>query len=524
VTDLLPTPTPTAKPTVAQRLVERVSSLLETRSTRRRFLLRAAMVGSALSVDPLGYALKPGTAYASVCGSANTCGAGWSVFCCTINDGANTCPDYSFAAGWWKVDASAFCLGAPRYYIDCNRRPSGSCSCRCNRSGCDRRRVCCNVFRYGQCNTQIRGVTQVVCRIITCTPPWEWDRRCGRSVRTEQATASHTSTCLPGRNPSRIEIRYQDLGLVGSVLGKPVAKERSAQRGGRTRRYAKGVILWHRDHGAHEVHGWMGTRYVDSGAEGGPLGYPRTGHRSVGDRSGQIVRFERGTMYRKFGGATTIVLTRADRRYRKLGGPRGRLGYPTSDTQDAAGSGSITRFERGAIFMSPRTDAVEVTGRALTVYENAGGSSGPYGFPVTAMARISTGGRKQRFEGGLLIGPNPRRIVAVRDVIRHRWMGEMKGQTGPWGFAVNSTGGITGREGLWNAFQHAIVYWSPETGVRWFSRGPIYRQYRREGGAAGRLGFPTADERTVSDGRVQVTFQHGVITHDPRTGETTVED
>jgi len=524
VTDLLPTPTPAARPTVAQRLVERVSSLLETRATRRRFLLRAAVVGSALSVDPLGYVLKPGTAYASVCGSANTCGAGWSVFCCTINNGANTCPDYSFAAGWWKVDASAFCLGAPRYYIDCNRRPSGSCSCRCNRSGCDRRRVCCNVFRYGQCNTQIRGVTQVVCRIITCTPPWEWDRRCGRSVRTEQATASHTSTCLPGRNPSRIEIRYQDLGLVGSVLGKPVAKERSAQRGGRKRRYAKGIILWHRDHGAHEVHGWMGTRYLDSGAEGGPLGYPRTGHRSVGDRSGQIVRFERGTMYRKFGGATTIVLTRADRRYRKLGGPRGRLGYPTSDTQAAQGSGSITRFERGAIFMSPRTDAVEVTGRALTVYENAGGSAGPYGFPVTPMAKISTGGRKQRFEGGLLIGPNPRRVVAVRDAIRHRWMGEMKGQTGPWGFAVNSTGGITGKEGMWNAFQHAIVYWSPETGVRWFSRGPIYRQYRREGGAAGRLGFPTADERTVSGGRVQVTFQHGVITHDPRTGETTVED
>ena len=29
------------------------------------------------------------------------------------------------------------------------------------------------------------------------------------------------------------------------------------------------MILWHRDHGAHEVHGRVATRYRDSGAERG---------------------------------------------------------------------------------------------------------------------------------------------------------------------------------------------------------------------------------------------------------------
>ena len=522
MTDLLPR-TQAPAPSLAQRVVERVAGVLDGRSSRRRFLLRAAVVGSALSVDPLGYVLKPGTAYASVCGAANTCSAGWSAFCCTINNGANTCPDHSFPAGWWKVDASAFCLGGPRYYIDCNRRPNRSCRCRCNRSGCDRRRVCCNVFRYGQCNTHIAGVTQVVCRIITCTPPWEWDRGCGRSARTEQATASHTSTCLPGRNPSRIEIKYQDLGLVGSVVGRPDGRERDAARGGRKRHYDKGLILWHRDHGAQAVYGRVANRYRDSGAESGPLGYPRSDHRSVGDRSGQVVRFERGTIYRRFGGPTSIVLTRTDRRYRKLGGPRGPLGYPTSDTQRAEGSGTVTEFEHGAIFASPRTDAVAVVGRALAVFRAAGGTAGPLGFPVTAMQRMKTGGRKQRFEGGLLIGPHPRRVVAVREPIRQRWMGEMNGPQGPWGFARNSSGEITGRTGLWNAFDHAIVYWSPDTGVHWFPRGPVYQRYRREGGAAGWLGFPTADQRTLADGRVRVTFEHGVITHDPGSGATTVD-
>ncbi len=510
---------------LAVRAVDRVSRLLGgRRSTRRSFLFRAAVVGSALAVDPVGYTLKPGTAYASVCGSSNTCSGGWSVFCCTINDGANTCPDYSYVAGWWKVDASAFCLGAPRYYIDCNRRPSRSCRCRCNTSGgCDRRRTCCNVFRYGQCNTQIKGVTAVVCRIVTCTPPWEWDRRCGRTVRTSESTRTHSSACLPGRNPSHIEIKYQDLGLVGSFLGRPDGRERDAARNGRKRRYASGMILWHPDQGAHEVHGWLATRYRRSGAETGPLGYPRTDHRPIGDRSGQVVRFERGSLYRKFGGPTKMVLGRSDRRFRALGGPRGQLGYPTSDTEAADGPGKVTRFERGAIFISSDTDAIAVRGSILSVYLDLGGPHGSgLGFPVATVRSLRDGGRKQRFEAGLIIGRSPRRVFAVREPIRHRYMGEMGGPDGPWGYPITHTGGIVGKDGLWNRFERAVAYWSPQTGARWFERGAIYRRYRTEGGASGWLGFPTADQDVTSDGRQRVAFQYGTISYDPVTGTVEV--
>lgn len=509
----------------AERAVERLSRLLERRATTRRsFLFRAAVVGSALTVDPAGYVLRPGTAYGSVCGAANTCSAGWSVFCCTINGGANTCPDYSYVAGWWKVDASAFCLGAPRYYIDCNRRPNGSCRCRCNtRGGCDRRRTCCNVFRYGQCNTQIKGVTAVVCRIVTCTPPWEWDRRCGRTARTAESTRTHTSACLPGTNPSHIALKYQDMGLVGSVLGRPETHEHAVARGGRMRRYDNGVILWHRDLGAHEVHGWPATRYRRSGAEMGPLGYPRTDHRPVGDRSGQVIRFERGSLYRRFGGPTKMVLWRADRRYRALGGPRGRLGWPTSDTRSTSAPGKETTFERGAIYMSPATDAVEVTGGIADVYAALGGPGGSgLGFPTAPARRLRGGGRAQRFADGVIIGPSPRRVHAVRDPIRGRYMGGMDGPSGPWGHPITSTGTIVGRTGLWNRFERAVAYWSPGTGVHWFERGPIYRRYRMEGGAAGALGFPVTDQQTTDDGREQVRFEHGTITRDPATGTVTL--
>jgi hypothetical protein len=522
----IPTPLPaSAPPSLAERAVDRLSQLLARRSTtRRRFLFRAAVVGSALAIDPLGYILKPGTAYASVCGSSSTCGGGWSAFCCTINGGANTCPDHAYVAGWWKVDASAFCLGAPRYYIDCNRRPGRSCSCRCaSGGGCDRRRVCCNVFRYGQCNTQIRGVTQVVCRVITCTPPWEWDPACGRTVRTSESTRTHTSACLPGRSPTRIEIKYQDLGLVGSVLGRPDGRERDGARGGRQRRYVTGMILWHRDHGAHEVHGPVARLYRRTGADTGPLGYPRTDHRPVGDGSGQVVRFERGSIYREFGGATRMVLTRADRRYRKLGGPRGRLGYPTSNTRAANAPGTVTSFERGAIFMSPDTNAVEVTGRVLDVYSDLGGPDGStLGFPVSPARTLSDGTHRQRFQHGVVIGPNRRRVYAVHDVIRERWTG-LGGQSGPWGYPVDHTRPAAGT-GRWTGFEHVVAYWSHDIGAHWMARGPIYQRYRTEGGAAGHLGFPVSDQTTTPGGLVEVRFERGVITHDPRTDETTVGD
>ncbi|HEV2075094.1 MAG TPA: hypothetical protein VGR10_02540, partial [Thermoleophilaceae bacterium] len=73
---------------------------------------------------------------------------------------------------------------------------------------CRYRRECCNNFRYGQCNTQIGGVTEVVCRVISCRPPWKvrgW--RCNRSYARDDTTCSHEAVCECGdcarRRPSR---------------------------------------------------------------------------------------------------------------------------------------------------------------------------------------------------------------------------------------------------------------------------------------------------------------------------------
>ena len=95
-------------------LVDRVAGLLASRSSRRGFLARSAVVGSALAVGPWSFLTRPGTAYAAVCGIDSTCSSGYTVFCATINGGVNRCPPGSLVGGWWKSDGSGFCCGGAR--------------------------------------------------------------------------------------------------------------------------------------------------------------------------------------------------------------------------------------------------------------------------------------------------------------------------------------------------------------------------------------------------------------------------
>ncbi len=63
------------------RLLERSTAVLEKRTSRRGFLARTALVGSALAVAPTAYLLRPGSAYAAVCGDGASCSSGWTAFC-----------------------------------------------------------------------------------------------------------------------------------------------------------------------------------------------------------------------------------------------------------------------------------------------------------------------------------------------------------------------------------------------------------------------------------------------------------
>ena len=204
-------------------LIDRSSAILDRGTTRRGFLTHTALVGSALAVAPVSYVLRPQTAYATICscnGSScnctDMCCDGYTEFCCTLT-GSNSCPPGTIAAGWWKADNSGYCdvdgASKPRYYIDCNSGCSDGCgcgssgvcsqscsesACKCGNGDCGNRKTGCTGFRYGQCNSHIECVGRIVCRVVTCTPPWDWEETCSTASATDNYTRFHNRPCLHG--------------------------------------------------------------------------------------------------------------------------------------------------------------------------------------------------------------------------------------------------------------------------------------------------------------------------------------
>jgi len=194
--------------TVSERFAGAVGRLLERKVSRRSALSRAALAGSAFAVAPVRYMIRPGTAWAVLrpenC-RTGLCTDGYTAFCCEIQHGDNRCPAGTYVAGWWKCTAykgHGLCADAGvRYYIDCNRMPGSVFpgGCQCANGDCNRRRVDCNQFRYGQCNTQVAGTTEVVCRLVICQHPATVPgMNCNATQKVDDRTCGHEADCLKG--------------------------------------------------------------------------------------------------------------------------------------------------------------------------------------------------------------------------------------------------------------------------------------------------------------------------------------
>ena len=200
---------------MSAKLLDAATRMVDSKTTRRGFLRRAAMVGTALVAAPATYLLRPVTAEAAVipsdCPPGSACNDGWTDFCSNIH-GVNTCPPGSMIAGWWRAEGNVFCDGNSRYYMDCNAshcscgcNGSGTCShtctnfdCFCNHDNCDERKTGCTRFRYGQCNNHEPCLGPIICRVVTCVAPWEWDSSCTTTDAVAQATYTHDA---PGLHP-----------------------------------------------------------------------------------------------------------------------------------------------------------------------------------------------------------------------------------------------------------------------------------------------------------------------------------
>ena len=436
-------------------LVDRVAGLLASRSSRRGFLARSAVVGSALAVGPWSFLTRPGTAYAAVCGIDSTCSSGYTVFCATINGGVNRCPPGSLVGGWWKSDGSGFCCGGARYYIDCHSYCScgcsgrstfcgegcRACSCGCGPAGqCDQRKVCCNEFRYGQCHQDVRCTGPVWCRVVTCTPPWRipaWD--CSTTSATDQRTGSHSAPSL--QDCTAIGSRYTALGGQGGVLGEARTPELTTPAGtGAYQHFDAGSIYLSARTGAHEVHGAIREAFARTGWEAGPLGYPVSDETPTPDGRGRFNHFERGSVYWTAATGAYEVHGAIRETWRALGWERGPLGYPVTDESTTPdGRGRYNHFDGGggsSVYWTPATGAQAVLGEVRQAWARTGWEAGPLGYPVTGEVRTPDGrGRFTHFERGSVYATPTTGAQPVVGPVRDAWAAS-GWEAGPLGYPV----------------------------------------------------------------------------------------
>ncbi len=525
-------------------LVQRTAHALGGRSwSRRSFLTRTAVVGSALTVNPLRFALRPVSAYAAVCGTDASCADGYSVFCCTINNGGNFCPEGTFTGGWWKADDSGFCCGAPRYYIDCNAACASGWTCGCETSAatCDNRLIACNQFRYGQCNQEIACYGPVVCRLVTCTAPWEFDPACTASSATDDNTATHTAPCLPGNCPSPIIMRWSDLGGPGSFLGPQVTVEAPAPAGGGTWvEFQNGAIYNVTPAGLHVIHGMIWLHYAALGGPVSSLGYPATDEFGTPDGIGRYNHFEKMTSAGQVVDAGSIYWTpelgawsihgSIRLKWASLGWEAGALGYPVTDelgTPDGIGrynhfyklNGAGQVVDEGLIYWTPHLGAWSTHGLIRLKWQSLGWERGILGYPVTDEFGTPDGiGRYNHFyklngaaqvvdEGSIYWTPE-HGAWSIHGAIHAKWQA-LGWEAGVLGYPVTDEFGTPEGIGRFNHFyklngaaqvvDEGSIYWTPEHGA-WSIHGAIRVTWQSLGWERGVLGYPVSDETGTGDG------------------------
>lgn len=500
---------PLAGATFAQRLAHKASAMISGRTSRRSFLTRTAIAGSALAVGPIDFLLKPGTAYGYLCG---TCSDGWTAFCCTIMNGRNVCPPDSFVAGWWKADNAAYCCGAARYIIDCNATCPTQCACRCAGDSCDGRRTCCNQFRYGQCNTQISCYGPVVCRVATCTPPWQYDPSCTTSSATDNKTVNHGAPCLTTDCGSPIAKKYAELGGSAGFLGPVVSPEKAnSDKRGRVARYQNGNIYWTAATGAHEVHGRILTEFGNQAGVNGVLKYPTSDTRRSSDGKSEYSNFENGRIYDRGGAGVFTVPKPYFAKHEAFGGVHGVLGYPTGAVRTSADKKSrYQNYEKGRIYVRDGV-AVEIHGAVFTLHESIGGVYGPLGYPANDLGAAGDGrGKQQWFQKGMVFYTPTTGAHALWGDILSRYANN-GGVKGFLRYPTSEAIAVGDGKGTYATFERGRIY-DTATGGAFQVHGAVLTTYLANGGPTGALGYPTSelDRSGTPGGRFQ-RFEKGTI-------------
>lgn len=358
-----------------------------------------------------------------------------------------------------------------------------------------------------------------------------------------------------------IAAKYIAMGAERSILGLPVSGEGDGPfPGSRRSSFERGAILWSGPTGAHDISGGMAMRYIQPGVAQ-VLGLPTSSE--VASRVAGVPRqnFQRGVMYwtpstgsvevaggilasyNAMGAETSIL--RMPRSPEKAGpfpgtrmqeflggalywsGPTGAqplsggmamryaqsgvaqiLGLPTSGELPSRVPGVPKQnFQRGVMYWTPSTGAVEVYGGILGSYSAIGAEASPLGVPRgPERAGVVPGSRVQDFSGGGMYWSGSTGAHPVYGPIGERY--RAIGGEGALGLPTTGTVRDGGRN--FQAFQRGMLV--ADGAAVYEVVSAIGDRYRALGGERSMLGFPVSSEApTAVPGVTVQQFQRGVM-------------
>ena len=185
-----------------------------------------------------------------------------------------------------------------------------------------------------------------------------------------------------------IQARYAALGGASGFLGAAKTNVTLCpDKIGYFRHYAGGSIYWSPRSGAHEVYGDIRALWSSLGWERSFLGYPRTGELPGRDeaKKGRYSVFEGGVVYWHPQTGAHEVHGAILAKYRELGAEASFLGYPTThETGTPDGVGRFNHFQGGSIYWTPRTWAHEVHGLIRGYWASKGWErNAALGYPIS---------------------------------------------------------------------------------------------------------------------------------------------
>jgi uncharacterized protein with LGFP repeats len=321
-----------------------------------------------------------------------------------------------------------------------------------------------------------------------------------------------------------LHVAYRKSGGSDGPMGWRTAdRDCGLTRGGCVDEYVGGWIFWSPSSGAHLVNvndGASTGRWLDGGAEEGPLGYPTTDSQGPLRDNWFFQAFENGSLYTDGNtGDVFEVAGNVRSRWGTLGWEKGPLGYPTDDLVCGLRNGGCFQpFQGGLVYQASAAGTHATWGAVLSRFASWGYEAGPLGYPTADPGcGLPGGGCFQLFQGGSIYWSAVTGAQVVRGALRDRW-GALGWERGVLGYPTTSEAcGLPGG-GCFQQFQGGSLYWSPATGAQ-LVRGAIRTTWGALGWERGVLGYPTTSEACgLRDGGCFQQFQGGSVYWSARSG------